>query len=933
MGNQLAGVRGSWSWTTRANGKLQQLDSRRPRESKNPPNWDKLHNSRKETETSTKTPPTNCTEGEIWAVIHGKFTIVGLLESNTPHAGFQSDSAVSAQSKDGQRGVKGQQHSDSEESWQRLQPVVECGDKAMTLTVRRRRAVQLLLDRENKSSLPLSQLSPECGYSVLSTWKDLSLVAHYDACHVTQEDDHYVLPLLWRGTPVRVSCPTSQMEPQAAGPSSPCCSPYGLTVKVQGLPDAEELRVNVRGEWTPLEALAEQCGYTVDRGDAEIIFTAPYIACGITVKGGKHTLALQIREKIFTLTCPVFGPEDPPLTNQPPIDSYAQQTEHKPQSNEPLPWAPPFYLAPPHYPHPTYHHTHPPHNTKLPPTPQPPTPGPVFVPRAHPPVHDQTYNTQQEAEQDYSSHLDAQISPPSSDHVKDTSKERQDLLTKPETPNSAHSPASEAGFPTQVEAPPLQQLSNAFAQYYHYYHHPKIPLDGPAKDPDPGPRIPKEQPPRPVSPESFPSAQPSEAAPDPHSPPASPGFSHKTSRSINPHPPPHYPHHYFYYFPHTARDEAERPPPPDSKEDDQHSKSSSFLLENSSEHNLNPYAEKPKPDEVKNVHSKSAERLQLPFLSDEEDDGEVADVAANPRSFPPDPDPVPTPEQPPLPSPASSYHHPLYPYYLHLYYYYYYLHLYQQYFGTGSLPSNPDHVSPTPSKQALDPLHQTSFTPPEHPSSQTSTPPTKPKDDSHDPHLHPYYHSDFHYHPVESVDNQEPHPAERSSSESESYPPSHTDDIERDPWLPTAEEGYPSMPLQLQSLYSYYMTQQHPNDPLEHPDGEEEKQVDSEMEDQLKADLYTPFASPCCLGCVSDIDCSTFPGCCLYLVEGCTTGQHFIFVVPDSAVESTVSFPAHPSEVFDQTDSYLFEDHGVHSFHQDPTSVQENYTGPDSDDK
>lgn len=28
-----------------------------------------------------------------------------------------------------------------------MQPVVECGDDAMTLTVRRRRAVQLLLDR------------------------------------------------------------------------------------------------------------------------------------------------------------------------------------------------------------------------------------------------------------------------------------------------------------------------------------------------------------------------------------------------------------------------------------------------------------------------------------------------------------------------------------------------------------------------------------------------------------------------------------------------------------------------------------------------------------------------------------------------------------------------------------------------------------------
>lgn len=39
----------------------------------------------------------------------------------------------------------------------------------------------------NESSLALTQLPPQCGYSVQTTWRDLSLMAHYDACHVTQE--------------------------------------------------------------------------------------------------------------------------------------------------------------------------------------------------------------------------------------------------------------------------------------------------------------------------------------------------------------------------------------------------------------------------------------------------------------------------------------------------------------------------------------------------------------------------------------------------------------------------------------------------------------------------------------------------------------------------------------------------------------------------
>lgn len=47
----------------------------------------------------------------------------------------------------GQSRVKGQRLSSSEEIWQRLQPVVKCSDNTMTVTVRRRRAAGLLLDR------------------------------------------------------------------------------------------------------------------------------------------------------------------------------------------------------------------------------------------------------------------------------------------------------------------------------------------------------------------------------------------------------------------------------------------------------------------------------------------------------------------------------------------------------------------------------------------------------------------------------------------------------------------------------------------------------------------------------------------------------------------------------------------------------------------
>ncbi|KAK1877277.1 UPF0301 protein [Dissostichus eleginoides] len=288
-------------------------------------------------------PNKECNEGKIELFTPGKFYIPGQLETN-PVVGYQADSAsVHAE---GRSEVRGQRLSASKESWQKLKPVVDCGNDAMTLTVRRRRAVQLHLSRVNESSVPLTQPPPQCGYSVQNTRRDLSLIARYDACHVKQEEEGFVLPLLWRGTPVTMSCPTRQIQPRASGPSSLCCSLHGMTLTVQGPHAAEDIRVNVRGEWTPLLVLEERCGYTVERRDAEIIIAAPFITCGITDKDGKHTLSLQIEENTFTVACPVSPPEELRPSHHPPH----LQTGNIPESLESFPWAPPFYLAPLYYP-------------------------------------------------------------------------------------------------------------------------------------------------------------------------------------------------------------------------------------------------------------------------------------------------------------------------------------------------------------------------------------------------------------------------------------------------------------------------------------------------------------------------------------------------------------------------------------------------------
>lgn len=123
----------------------------------------------------------------------------------------------------------------------------------------------------------------------------------------------YELPLLWRETPVKVSCLVSDIQSQADGSLSVCCFTHSMSVKVKQASAVELLRVNgkndyypvfqhaikvnvlwlflmevflftaVRGHWTPVVELVEPCGFTVGGLDGELQITAPFINCGIVM--------------------------------------------------------------------------------------------------------------------------------------------------------------------------------------------------------------------------------------------------------------------------------------------------------------------------------------------------------------------------------------------------------------------------------------------------------------------------------------------------------------------------------------------------------------------------------------------------------------------------------------------------------------------------
>ncbi|CAK6953515.1 uncharacterized protein LOC121909971 isoform X1 [Scomber scombrus] len=215
--------------------------------------------------------------------------------------------------------------------WLAMRPVVQCDRNVMIFTASGERLTQLLVDREGASPISLSQLPPYCGYSVRTSWRDLEMMVPYDACYITQENGSYVLPMLWLGNPLNLSCP---IQMSILGPSLPhsapsvFCSPYGMAVQIDGQEqDMHMLGIIVNGGWAPF--VSEECAYHVNSQPENLLFFIFFRAPCVTRGDGLH-LQLTLDEQEYILTCPVNSqvpfvadpapnsPSPPPPPTQPP---------------------------------------------------------------------------------------------------------------------------------------------------------------------------------------------------------------------------------------------------------------------------------------------------------------------------------------------------------------------------------------------------------------------------------------------------------------------------------------------------------------------------------------------------------------------------------------------------------------------------------------
>ncbi|XP_057713654.1 nascent polypeptide-associated complex subunit alpha, muscle-specific form-like [Corythoichthys intestinalis] len=191
----------------------------------------------------------------------------------------------------------------------KMDPKVECTADSMKLVASAPGSL-IFVDRGSLSPLPLSMLPLSCGYSVGSTSSNILLVAPYNGCFVTHEEDSYVLALLWWGLAVKMTCPLS------ASPSNPpmvTCHPEGMLVKTKWTTPLSDIKINVTGQWELLTALLPKCAISIVEDDEGVLIDVRYGPC-VDKKDGMYTFELAGGEAI-QVSCPSVVKGLPEPTN------------------------------------------------------------------------------------------------------------------------------------------------------------------------------------------------------------------------------------------------------------------------------------------------------------------------------------------------------------------------------------------------------------------------------------------------------------------------------------------------------------------------------------------------------------------------------------------------------------------------------------------
>ncbi|KAL0966781.1 hypothetical protein UPYG_G00300050 [Umbra pygmaea] len=217
-----------------------------------------------------------------------------------------------------------------------MEPRVECVGDSMNLKVHNTGSIPGSLFFVNRgklqSPLPLSNLPQSCGHSMRTSSRDWTFHALYEGCYVTRENDYYIMPLLWLGLPLKMSCPAENRFKDS--PPMVSCYPEGMVITISGS-NAKELQIRFKGDWQSLIRVSSRCGFSVVKHPDGLVLSACYEPC-VENRDGMFTLELAGKYGEIKLSCPPL-----PVTDDEPSEPHAlpclSERSNKPCLTTPTP--------------------------------------------------------------------------------------------------------------------------------------------------------------------------------------------------------------------------------------------------------------------------------------------------------------------------------------------------------------------------------------------------------------------------------------------------------------------------------------------------------------------------------------------------------------------------------------------------------------------
>ncbi|XP_039601707.1 uncharacterized protein LOC120523997 [Polypterus senegalus] len=206
-------------------------------------------------------------------------------------------------------------------------PPITCKSSSMMVELPVKSLEDILLIGDSEDTAVL-QAPVACGYLLTEAFGHVTLSTPYNGCHVSLQDNHYILEVLYKHSgemwmSVTMRCPARDLPvtvtAASVSPPKVVCRSSSMRVLLP-IGYAKDVHILDRNlQKVPAIAAPEHCGYAVQKGPNYVSFSALYTACDVSIVHHHYVLTVYYKtargvSMVVDMKCPLLFTPSTPVT-------------------------------------------------------------------------------------------------------------------------------------------------------------------------------------------------------------------------------------------------------------------------------------------------------------------------------------------------------------------------------------------------------------------------------------------------------------------------------------------------------------------------------------------------------------------------------------------------------------------------------------------